>query len=74
MTHHHHGCLHLTLGYCAQCDVVYCKSCEREWGFRRYAWTYPAIYTQAGGTTQFTPTSKFTPTNAPGGSTPHVHS
>jgi hypothetical protein len=36
MHDHHHHCLHFTLGYCAICDVTYCRNCGREWGVRQY--------------------------------------
>jgi hypothetical protein len=32
--HCHSSCIHLSLAYCAVCDVAYCKNCGREWGSR----------------------------------------
>jgi len=45
-----HGCRHDHLGYCAHCDVVYCKDCNKEWGKKEYIYwpyyTYTYPYTQ----------------------------
>ena len=72
MPHHqHHGCLHLTLGYCSQCDVVYCKACDREWGARR--WLQPWTYSYpVGSLTGFGSTTANAPSS--GINTTHEHS
>jgi hypothetical protein len=57
--HDHHECDH-AVAYCKACDVVYCKSCSKEWTFREvfpwyqpYQWSYtttPTITTLSTGT------------------------
>jgi hypothetical protein len=47
--HEHKDCNH-KLEYCKVCDVAYCEKCGREWGTRKYYYTYPNtwIYTNEG--------------------------
>ncbi len=47
---YHNHCKH-DLSYCDKCDVVYCEECGREWGTKKYSYTYtfdPYIWTYRG--------------------------
>ena len=35
MVHNH---CHHNFGFCAQCDLVYCKNCKKEWGNQHQHW------------------------------------
>jgi hypothetical protein len=45
--HNHNHCNH-NLRYCEHCDIVYCASCNREWGVPRYHFTTPYIWYWSG--------------------------
>jgi hypothetical protein len=55
MSKHDHvkECAH-ELKVCAECDVAYCKKCEKEWGapctLNHYLWTYtsPNVWPDTG--------------------------
>lgn len=55
---HDHHCLHASLGYCATCDVAFCRGCKREWGGHVHVSTWPGwspyyqptwVYTSTSG-------------------------
>ena len=56
MDHNHHSCNH-NLILCRRCDVVYCRSCSREWGRQVFTYlTYPGSNTTYHTTTADPPT------------------
>jgi hypothetical protein len=61
MNNHCH-CDH-KLRYCEACDVVYCKSCKKEWGKYVQSWTYHYPITTRGRWTDARATEYITTTN-----------